>query len=349
MSMRDPRLERLGLHPLAASYHNAGPERPACGPGLPPGLTPTRNPGQAMMPGFQPQSPPFAVMVPGDTAPGQLMRARGFTAIGPAALGNQVTVEWPDDGWVTSFIAVPRSDGSAAGQQSLRLAVIVGDEAGQLVTDGVVGTDTPFSICGLTDWDWQPLARRVARTERWTLQCRNTHAANTFLPDVTFKFRPLGAPSMDSPLLIGPELAAQAPVVLSQTAPDRILQVLGFTAINTGVQGNTRTFQFPEDGFVTALLAPPPLDAVLTPPVVQTSLALQLQWGDNGGYLTTDGQSSDFALLSCFGGARAHWMPYFRAVSRTERYTASFFNFHPTNAIAAPELAFKFRSARSLR
>ena len=351
---RDPRLERLGLHPLAASYHNAGPERPACGPGLPPGLTPTRNPGQALAPGFQPQSPPIATMVPGDTAPDQVIRARGFVAIppgpAPGPLGNQVTVEFPDDGWVTGMMAVARADGSAEGQQALRLSVVVGDESGQLITDGLLGTDMPFSFCGTSDMDWQPLARRVARTERWTLQCRNVNPMATRVPDVSFKWRSLREPSYN-PIAnrISTDLVAQAPIVLSETPPDRYVRVTGFNSIVSGTQGNTRTWQFPEDGYITALLVAPPFMFALSTAVVQTSLALQLQWGDNGGFLTTDGQAADFALLSCWGLNRAHWMPYFRAVSRTERYSASFFNFHPTDEIGAPELMFKFRSARSLR
>ena len=354
MTFRDPRLERLNLHPLAASYHNAGPEMPAVGHGLPPGLMPSRSPGQALAPNFQPQSPPFAVMVPGDSAPDQLMRVRGFVAIppgpAPGPLGNQVTVEFPDDGWVIGMMAIARADGSAESQQGLRLSVVVGDESGQLITDGLLGTDMPFSFCGTSDPDWQPLGRRVARTERWTFQVRNVDPMATRVPDVTLKWRSLRSPGMgDGPILLGPELAAQAPLVLSETAPDRYLRVEGFQQIASGVQGNTRTFQFPEDGYVTALLASPPFAAALTTAEVQTSLGLQLQWGDNGGFLTTDGQAADFALLSCFGVNRAHWMPYFRAVSRTERYSASLFNFHPTDAIAAPELMFKFRSVRSLR
>jgi hypothetical protein len=158
---------------------------------------------------------------------------------------------------------------------------------------------------------------------------------------------------MHAPQMLGPELAAQAPIIVCETAPDRIVRVEGLTLIPPGVQGNVRTVQFPEDGYCTAVLATPgfiePDEIAPLYETVKTSIGVQIQWGDTGGFFTTDGQSNDFALLSCFGNQRAKWMPYFRAVSRLEKYSVSAFNFHPSLTLAPPEVLFKFRSARSLR
>jgi len=42
-------------------------------------------------------------------------------------------------------------------------------------------------------------------------------------------------------------------------------------------------------------------------------------------------------------------MPYFRAVSRLEKYSVSGFNFNTDDTFAGPEVLFKFRSIRSLQ
>lgn len=352
MTMRDPRADRRAMHPLAQAFQRqgGGPMDPSCGPGLPPDLMPMRGPGQGLGPGFVPQVPPIAQMVPGDSAPDQLLRVRGFAAIAPGAEGLPRSVEFPDDGWVTGLIGVARANGTIGGQHSLQFRATVGEEVGQLVTTGLDATFATFASFG-TDWAWQPLARRVSKLERWNFTVRNVGAGASLTPDLTLKFRANRAPGMYAPQMLGPELAAQAPIIVCETAPDRIVRVEGLTAIPPGVQGNVRTVQFPEDGYCTAVLAAPGFIAPGGPEyaVAKTSIGVQVQWGDTGGFFTTDGQANDFALLSCWGNTRAQWMPYFRAVSRLEKYSVSGFNFHPTEPWEPPEVLFKFRSSRSLR
>jgi len=322
--------------------------------GLPPDLMPWRGPGAGLGPGFQPQVPPIAQMVPGDSAPDQLLRVRGFEEIpaggGPGVFpeGPARSIEFPDDGWVIGLLGVARANGSRDAQTALQFRATVGDEIGQFVTQGLDASFATFQAFGQNEWEWQPLARRVSKLERWNFTCRNI-GANAVLPDLTLKFRALRAPGMYAPQMLGPELAANAPIVVCETAPDRIVRVDGLTTISAGQQGNVRTVQFPEPGYVTAVLAAAPYVEGGDYSAIRTSLGVQIQWGDTGGYFTTDGQANDFALVSCWGNDRARWMPYFRAVSRTEKYSVSCFNFHPDTDFPAPEVLFKFRSIRSLQ
>jgi hypothetical protein len=348
MTRRDD-LQRLGLHPLAPAFQNptGGPMDPACGPGLPRDLMPQRSPAQGVSPNFNVQVPPIAVMEVGNSAPDFLMRVRGFTEIAAGDEGNARAIEFPDDGWVIAIQAVARANGTPAAQAALQFRATVGEEMGQLISDGLAGTWMPFSFCGQTEWEWQPLARRVSKLERWEFLCRNTGEETALLPDIALKFRALRSPGMARAMLLGPELAATAPIIVSETAPDRYVRVQGLEPIEAGGISNEVSVQFPEDGYITAMLATPGAGD-LDPALVRTSLGLQLQLGDTGAYLTTDGQSADYHLLSAWGNTRARWLPYFRAVSRLDRYTVTLFNFHASELIAAPEVLFKFRSARSL-
>lgn len=354
--MNDPRFDRARMHPLAEAFQrpNGGPMVPSIGQGLPGPLTPQRAPGQGLGPGYEPQVPPIAPMLPADFAPDQLLRVRAFDVIAPDTSGTARSIEFPDDGWVIGMMAVARANGTEAGQAGLQFQATVGENVGQLVTTGLDATWASFLAFGASDWTWQPLARRVSKLERWNFTVRNV-ADENLQPDITLKFRALRAPTMRAPQLLGPELAQRlsqgAPLVLCETAPDRIVRVEGLTDVSPGQRSNTRTVQFPEDGYCTAILAAPGwVDSEFaTFAEARTSLAIQLQWGDTGGYFTTDGQAADFALLSCWGGSRAAWMPYFRAVSRTEKYAVSAFNFHPTATLRPPEVLFKFRSWASLQ
>lgn len=326
---------------------------PSCGPGLPRDLLPMRAPGQGLGPSYEPQVPPIAVMVPGVTAPDQLLRVRGFQTIagtGDPTVpvdGDMRSIEFPDDGWVIAMIGVARGDGSRDSQTALQFRATVGDEVGQFVSNGLDGTWATFQIFGQSDWNWQPVARRVSKLERWNFQCRNLGPIDV-TPDITLKFRALRSPGMYAPQILGAELAAQAPIVVCETAPDRLIRVEGLTSIAPLNQSNVRTVQFPEPGYITAVLAAAPFVTEGDTSAIRTSLAIQLQWGDTGGFWTTDGQAADYALLSCWGNQRAEWMPYFRAVSRLEKYSLSCFNFHPLTTFPAPEILFKFRSVRSL-
>jgi len=353
VSYRDPRLDRQAMHPLAQAFQRqgGGPMAPTAGwQGLPPDLMPERAPGQGLGVNYNPQVPPIAVMTPGDTAPDQLLRVRSFEAIAPGAEGPARAVEFPDDGWVIGIIGVPRQLGTVTAQPALQFRATVGEEVGQLVTTGLDATFATFSIFG-SEWEWQPMARRVTKLERWNFTVRNVGDTLDLIPDITLKFRALRSPGMYAPQMLGPELSAQAPIVVVETAPDRIVRVEGLTDIAPGVQGNVRTVQFPEDGYCTAILATPGFIETGGPlyATAKTSVGVQIQLGDTGGFFTTDGQASDFALLSCWGNQRAKWMPYFRAVSRLEKYSVSGFNFNTDDTFAGPEVLFKFRSIRSLQ
>lgn len=352
MTSRDPRLDRMGYHPLAQAFQRpeGGPMDPSCGDGLPVGLRPMRAPGQGLGPGYTPQVPPIAVMVPGDTAPDQLLRVRGFDRIDPGQEGTARAIEFPDDGWVIGMIGVALASGGPIAQSALQFRATVGDEVGQFVTTGLDATWATFSLFGQYEPLWQPIARRVSKLERWNFQCRNVAGPLSelaFTPDITLKFRALRAPGMYAPQMLGPELAANAPIVVAETAPDRLVRVEGLGGMLPSSQSNVRTIQFPEDGYCTAILAVPGYSDAIDPFVARTSIGLQLQWGDTGGFFTTDGQANDYALLSCWGSLQARWMPYFRAVSRKEKYSVSCFNFGAEN-IDPPEVLFKFRSVRSL-
>lgn len=354
MTSRDPRFERELAHPLARAFQDprGGPMVPSVGQGLPPGLLPMRAPGQGLGPGYEPQVPPVGVMVPGQTAPDQLLRVRGFDAIDQDNEGAARSIEFPDDGWVTAMIGVARANGTEAGQASLQFRATVGDEIGQFVTNGLDATWATFQMFGGDEWEWQPIARPVSKLERWNFTCRNVGESQV-TPDLTLKFRALRSPGMYGAPLIGGEdpevFRVAAPLVLAETAPNRIVRVEGLTAIGASLQGNVRTVQFPEDGYVTHVLAQAPYlaEGEGTYAPYRTSIGLQLQFGDTGGFFTTDGQAADFSLLSCWGNRRARWMPFFRAVQRDVRYSVSAFNFGLAT-LPAPEVLFKFRSARSL-
>lgn len=352
---RDPRMDRMDLHPLAPAFQRSqgGPMDPACGDGLPPGLRPMRGPGQGLAPNFVPQVPPIAAMVPAEYAPDQLLRVPGFGAIANEEEGASRPVEFPDDGWVIGMIGVARANGTIRGQSSLQFKATVGEEVGQFVTQGLDQTWATFGMFGANEWEWQPMARRVSRLERWNITCRNIGTTTgAYTPDITLQFRALRAPGMYAPMEVAPGVVASAPIVLAQTPPNRIVRVDGLTQIPASSQGNQRTVQFPEDGIITAILATAPYQAGLEESgesaMQKTALGVQIQWGDTGGYFTTDGSAADYALLSCWGNTRAKWMPYFRAVQRDTKYTITTYNFHPSVALDPPDVLFKFRSIRSL-
>lgn len=188
----DPRFAR---HPLAADMYRGGAAiAPAPGSGargIDPVLTPVRAPGGAIAPGFTPQLATEALMFRPEVAPDRLIRVPSLTSIGASSEGSSVGIQWPDDGYVLAVSAVARGDGSNAGQASLALQIQAGDQGTYITGNGQSSDYVLFWTISPVPGCTNLLYRAVARQETWTIRCRNYHAVNAYIPEVTFYFKTL--------------------------------------------------------------------------------------------------------------------------------------------------------------
>lgn len=139
-----------------------------------------------------------------------------------------------------------------------------------------------------------------------------------------------------------PQLATEAMMFRPEVAPDRLIRVPNLESIGPSSEGNSRGIQWPDDGYVLAVSAVARGDGTNEG---QSSLALQIQAGDQGTYITGNGQSSDYVVFWTVSPGPGFTNLLYRAVARQETWTIRCRNYHADNTYT-PEVTFYFKTLR---
>ena len=139
-----------------------------------------------------------------------------------------------------------------------------------------------------------------------------------------------------------PQITPEAWMFRPEAAADRLIRVPNLAAIAPGNIGNAVGIQWPDDGYVLAVAAVARGDGS---DAAQASLALQIQAGDQGTYITGNGQSGDFVLFWCVSPVPGSTNLVYRAVARQETWTITCRNYH-AEATYVPEVTFYFKTLR---
>lgn len=140
-----------------------------------------------------------------------------------------------------------------------------------------------------------------------------------------------------------PQLATEAMMFRPEVAPDRIIRVPNLASIGPGAIGNPVGIQWPDDGYVLALSTCARGDGSNAG---QASLAVQIQAGDQGTYITGNGQTGDYVLFWSVSPVPGCTNLLYRAVARQETWTITCRNYHAANTYT-PEVTFYFKTLRT--
>lgn len=164
-------------------------------------------------------------------------------------------------------------------------------------------------------------------------------------PGLPPELLPMRSPSPGMAPGMTPQITPDAWTFRPQVAADRIIRVPNFTTVAGGTIGSPQGIQWPDDGYVLWWSAQPrgiaSRDAWVQ---AMASLAVSIQAGDQGTYITGNGLSSDYALFSAIEDQPL----LYRAVARQETWTMTVRNYNASGAVTiVPEITFGFKSLRS--
>jgi hypothetical protein len=164
-------------------------------------------------------------------------------------------------------------------------------------------------------------------------------------PGLPPELQPNRSPSPGMAPGMTPQQTPNAWTFLPQAPADRIIRVPNMATVAGGAIGAAQGVQWPDDGYVLWWSASPrAIDDEDAFWQAMTSLAVQIQAGDQGTYITGNGQSSDYALFQ----AIAEQPLLYRAVERQSTWTIQVRNYNANGAVTfVPEITFGFKSLKN--
>ncbi len=167
-----------------------------------------------------------------------------------------------------------------------------------------------------------------------------------FGPGLPPQLQPMRSPAPGMAPGMTPQVTPESWTFLPQASADRIIRVPNLLAVTAGTIGTPQGINWPDDGYVLWWTCEPRAIGTLDMWVnAMSALAVQIQAGDQGTYITGNGNSSDYVQFR----AILNQPLLYRAVARQETWTLTVRNYasDPETETWVPEITFGFKSLRS--